>query len=156
MPAASPASTRARKYHPATSADGWLTCPDNVTFDSKGRLWIATDSGEGAGIADGLYACDVAGEGRALTRQFFAAPKGAEVCGPIFTPDDRTLFLAIQHPGEGKGSTFETPSTRWPDFKDGAPPRPCGDRHHQERWWADRVVSDRHRNETCSSRSHRS
>jgi secreted PhoX family phosphatase len=112
------------KYHPETSADGWLTCPDNVAFDSKGRLWIATDSGEVAGIADGLYACDVAGPGRALTRQFFAAPKGAEVCGPIFTPDDRTLFLAIQHPGEGKGSTYEIPATRWPDFKDGQPPRP--------------------------------
>jgi secreted PhoX family phosphatase len=120
-----PGTHEGAKYHPATSADGWLTCPDNVTFDSKGRLWIATDSGEVAGIADGLYACDLAGEGRALTRQFFAAPKGAEACGPIFTPDDRTLFLAIQHPGEGKGSTFETPSTRWPDFKDGAPPRPA-------------------------------
>lgn len=119
-----PGKDEGTKYHPGTSADGWLTCPDNITFDSKGRLWIATDSGEVAGIADGLYACDVAGPGRALTRQFFAAPKGAEVCGPIFTPDDRTLFLAIQHPGEGKGSTYETPTTRWPDFKDSLPPRP--------------------------------
>ena len=119
-----PGKDEGAKYHPQTSADGWLTCPDNVAFDSKGRLWVATDSGEIAGIADGLYACDVAGPGRALTRQFFAAPKGAEVCGPIFTADDRTLFLAIQHPGEGKGSTYETPATRWPDFKDGSPPRP--------------------------------
>ncbi len=119
-----PGKDEGTKYHPQTSEDGWLTCPDNVTFDSRGRLWIATDSGEIAGIADGLYACDVAGPGRALTRQFFAAPKGAEVCGPTFTPDDRTLFLAIQHPGEGKGSTYESPATRWPDFKDGQPPRP--------------------------------
>jgi secreted PhoX family phosphatase len=123
--AGQPGKDEGARYNPGISADGWLTCPDNVTFDSKGRLWIATDSGEIAGIADGLYACDLSGEGRGLTRQFFAAPKGAEVCGPIFTPDDRTLFLAIQHPGEGKGSTYEMPSTRWPDFKDGAPPRPA-------------------------------
>ncbi len=112
-------------YNLATSAEGWFTCPDNVTFDSKGRLWIATDSAEVAGTADGLYACDLTGPARALTRQFFVAPKGSEVCGPTFTPDDRTLFLAIQHPGEGKGSSFATPTTRWPDFKDGMPPRPA-------------------------------
>jgi secreted PhoX family phosphatase len=46
------------------------------------------------------------------------------VCGPCLTPDDRTLFLAIQHPGEDPGSTIETPSTRWPDFKPDMPPRP--------------------------------
>jgi len=113
------------RYHRATSDNGWLSCPDNCTFDSKGRIWIATDGAPtAAGIADGLYGADTAGYGRGMTRCFFQAPAGAEVCGPILTPDDGTVFLAIQHPGEDAGSTFEKPSTRWPDFKDGMPPRP--------------------------------
>ncbi|NDH62373.1 MAG: PhoX family phosphatase [Alphaproteobacteria bacterium] len=114
------------RYHRATSDNGWLSCPDNCAFDSKGRIWIATDGAPtAAGIADGLYGADTAGYGRGLTRCFFQAPTGAEVCGPILTPDDSTVFLAIQHPGEDAGSTFEKPSTRWPDFKDGMPPRPA-------------------------------
>jgi secreted PhoX family phosphatase len=113
------------RYHRATSDNGWLSCPDNVAFDSKGRIWISTDGApENAGIADGIWAADTDGYGRALTRRFYRAPTGAEVCGPCFTPDDRTLFLAIQHPGEDPGSTFERPSTRWPDFVEGQPPRP--------------------------------
>lgn len=113
------------RYHRATSENGWLSCVDNCTFDSKGRIWIATDGAPtAAGIADGLYGADTAGYGRGLTRCFFQAPTGAEVCGPILTPDDSTVFLAVQHPGEDAGSTFEKPSTRWPDFKDGVPPRP--------------------------------
>jgi hypothetical protein len=123
--AGKPGQDAGARYHRATSADGWLSCPDNCAFDSKGRIWISTDGAPAnAGIADGLWAADTSGYGRALTRLFFQAPTGAEVCGPRFTPDDRTLFLAIQHPGEDAGSTFERPSTRWPDFRDGEPPRP--------------------------------
>ena len=113
------------RYNEGVSADGWLSCPDNVAFDSKGRLWIATDGAPSAAkVADGIYACDVAGSGRALTRHFLRVPRGAEMCGPEFTPDDRTFFVAVQHPAEEPGSSFDTPSTRWPDFKPNMPPRP--------------------------------
>jgi hypothetical protein len=112
------------RYHRATSEQGWLSCPDNIAFDSKGRIWIVTDGApEAAGVADGVYGADTMGHGRALTRCFYQAPTAAEVCGPIFTPDDQTFFLAVQHPGDG--STFDKPSTRWPDFEDGMPPRPA-------------------------------
>jgi secreted PhoX family phosphatase len=112
------------KYNAGVSANGWLSCPDNVAFDAKGRLWIATDGAPGRGIADGIWGSDVSGDGRALTRHFFRTPKGAEMCGPCFTPDGSTLFVAVQHPGDEKDSTFDAPATRWPDFQDGMPPRP--------------------------------
>ncbi|MFC7474353.1 PhoX family protein [Dankookia sp. GCM10030260] len=125
LAAGKPGIDAGAQYHRATSDQGWLSCPDNCAFDSRGRIWIATDGSPfTAGVADGLYAADTAGPGRALTRLFYQAPTGAEVCGPRFTPDERTIFLAVQHPGEDPGSSFDRPSTRWPDFREGAPPRP--------------------------------
>lgn len=111
--------------HAQTTSNGWLSGPDNAVFDARGRLWIATDEAEKyAGIANSVYACDVEGSGRGLPRLFFAAPEGAEICGPCLTPDQKTMFLAIQHPGEGPKSTYEAPTTRWPDFIADRPPRP--------------------------------
>ena len=113
------------RYHPEVTENGWLSCPDNCAVDSRGRLWIATDGApSAAGFADGVWGTDMVGSGRALTRHFLRTPRGAELCGPFFTPDDKTLFVAVQHPGDEKGSTFEKPTTRWPDFNASMPPRP--------------------------------
>jgi secreted PhoX family phosphatase len=114
-----------------TTKDGWFGMPDNCAIDAAGRLWIATDgnSAKATGRADGLWAIETEGEARGTGKHFFRCPVGAELCGPMFTPDDKTLFVAIQHPGEedaeGKAGTFEQPATRWPDFADGMPPRPA-------------------------------
>jgi uncharacterized protein len=115
------------QYGPDLSAAGWTACPDNIVFDNQGRMWISTDQGEAQhkfGIGDGIWACDTTGAARATTRFFYRVPTGAETCGPCFTPDNRTLFVSIQHPAaDDPGSTYDQPSTRWPDFAEGVPPR---------------------------------
>ena len=113
-------------YQNKPSPNGWLTNPDNIAFDSHGRMWICTDGQGGAiGKNDGLYATQVAGDAKGMSRLFFNAPLGAELTGPCFTPDSKTLFLSVQHPAEyPNDSSFDSPSTRWPDFRDDMPPRP--------------------------------
>jgi secreted PhoX family phosphatase len=124
-------------WNPATSENGWFACPDNCAIDHLGRLWVATDQGRDwhrtSGGADGLWAVETEGTGRGTGRMFFRVPVGAELCGPCFTPDGRTLFLAVQHPGADgtsdfagfeRASTFSDPATRWPDFDPTMPPRP--------------------------------
>jgi secreted PhoX family phosphatase len=106
------------------SDNGWLSAPDNIAFDRKGRIWIATDGLPRFGVADGAYVTETKGPWRALTRQFYRTPIGAELCGPELNTDDTAYFAAVQHPGDTKGSTFDNPSTRWPDFQPGMPPRP--------------------------------
>jgi secreted PhoX family phosphatase len=122
-------------FSSATTKNGWFGMPDNCAVDSEGRLWIATDgnSDRDTGRTDGLWALETEGPGRATSKLFFRCPAGAELCGPMFTPDTETLFVAVQHPGDdgpkwkkfGRPSTFDDPSTRWPDFKPGMPPRPA-------------------------------
>ena len=121
-------------FNPNTSKNGWFGMPDNCAVDAMGRLWIATDGNElkRTGRADGLWAMETEGQARATSKLFFRGPRGAELCGPEFTPDDTTLFLAVQHPGETDESdpaagaaSFEAPATRWPDFKEEIPPRPA-------------------------------
>ncbi len=117
-----------------TTANGWFGMPDNCAVDSDGRLWVSTDgnSPSGTGRTDGLWAVDTEGDARATSKLFFRVPVGAEMCGPVFTDDGETLFLAVQHPGDGgddwdgfgRPSYYEDLSTRWPDFDDAMPVRP--------------------------------
>ena len=111
-------------WNPLTSDQGWFGSPDNCALDPNGQLWVATDGNEKTGAADGIWAMETSGERRGTGRAFFRAPIGAEVCGPRFDEDGTTLFVAVQHPGDGQGASFEAPTTRWPDFEEDMPPRP--------------------------------
>ena len=120
-------------FNPLTTKDGWFANPDNCAVDALGRLWIATDgnSASKTGRNDGIWALETQGAGRGTSKLFFRVPVGAEMCGPYFTPDLQTFFVAVQHPGEADEedpnaapATFENPTTRWPDFQPGVPPRP--------------------------------
>lgn len=112
-------------YGAPPPAGAWLANPDNLVFDPRGRLWIATDGMNSFGAADGMWCTPISGSERAVPHHFFQCPRGAEMCGPEFTPDGETLFLAVQHPADEKDSSYAKPSTRWPDFKEWLPPRPA-------------------------------
>ncbi len=62
----------------------------------------------------------MAGPDRGKVEQFLTVPFGAETCGPLVSEDELSVFVAVQHPGETEGATFETPSNTWP-HTDGFP-----------------------------------
>jgi secreted PhoX family phosphatase len=90
-----------------------ISSPDNVTFDRDGNLWISTD-GNALGSNDGLFRVPVAGPTRGNVKQFLTMPVGAETCGPFITEDQKSVLVAVQHPGETNGATFEHQSSTWP------------------------------------------
>jgi uncharacterized protein len=98
--------------------------PDNLMFDAHHNLWVINDissdklnagiyttfKNNGAfvmpsGIDGGVSGGDVF--------QFASGPVQSELTGPAFTPDGKTLFLAIQHPGEESESP-DNPTSTWP------------------------------------------
>jgi secreted PhoX family phosphatase len=111
----------AAPFHPDTEVHSQFTDPDNLSVDPFGRLWVCTDDGNGA--RDALYVMQTSGPGRKLSKRFYLPALEAECCSPAFTPDGRTLFLAVQHPGE-EASRLADSVTNWPAKKAGTPPRP--------------------------------
>lgn len=86
-----------------------FNAPDGLSFDTLGRLWIQTDgkysdSGdfEGMGNNQMLVGNPHSGE----IRRFLVGPRECEVTGLCWSPDRRTMFVGIQHPGEKGGSNF--------------------------------------------------
>ena len=122
-------------FSTATTPNGWFGMPDNCAVDSAGRLWVATDGKVAEG--DRPHRRPVGGRYRRRGARHVEAvlPRAGrrrELCGPLFTPDDQTAFVAVQHPGDGgddwegfgRPSYYEDLSTRWPDFKPDMPVRP--------------------------------
>jgi secreted PhoX family phosphatase len=114
---------------------GHIAAPDNIAFDSKGNLWIATDgqpsSNDIGRPNDAIHVVPTEGRERGHLRQFASGPKECEICGPEFSDDERTLFCAIQHPGEDGG--IPNTISNWPDRNSIARPSVVAIRHRDNR-----------------------
>lgn len=106
--------------------------PDGLRFDHRGVLWIQTDVSsstlnkkEYEGLGNNQMLATIPGSNE--YRRFLTAPKGAEVTGIAFTPDNRTLFVNIQHPGEPADGDSDpanpTALSSWPDHNPQGRPR---------------------------------
>ena len=107
--------------------------PDGIYVAPSGRLWIETDvstSTINTGAYDGfgnnqmLCADPESGE----IRRFLQGPKQCEITGVMVTPDERTMFVGIQHPGETPDDSPNDPAnpkkfSSWPDGDEGGRPR---------------------------------
>ncbi|MEP7302003.1 MAG: PhoX family phosphatase [Caldimonas sp.] len=109
-----------------------FACPDGIAFDARGTLWVQTDmgpaamnKGEMARLGNNqMLACDVTtGE----MRRFLVGPVNCEITGATWTPDGRTMFVNVQHPGETPSERSDAAEPRrfsnWPDFRPEGRPR---------------------------------
>jgi len=115
--------------------------PDGIWVDDGGVVWIQTD------ISNSVQNRQVAGydniKNNAMlaavpetgeVKRFLTGPRGCEITGVIMTPDMRTMFVNVQHPGESTrywNEQFGAPSTSnpstvssWP-YGPGRRPRPA-------------------------------
>jgi secreted PhoX family phosphatase len=117
-------------------SDGMFASPKGLSFDADGRLWIRTGiSGHAQNLREcghdrlGNNALLVADPGTGTIRRFLTGPRGAEISGATLTPDRRTLFVNVQHPGERSAAwgipTPENPRavSNWPGHAPGGRPR---------------------------------
>ena len=101
--------------NPAGSAD--FGAPDGLWFDQFGRLWIQTDqagdaTGDFVNVGANVMCC--ADPNTREIRRFLTSPRNCEVTGVVNTPDGKTMFVGIQHPGEGSTPANPTQFSNWP------------------------------------------
>lgn len=109
-----------------------FACPDGLWFDSAGTLWVQTDM-SGSAMGKGDFAS--LGNNQVLAvdpslgvfRRFLSGPRGCEITGFHTTPDNKTAFVNIQHPGETPGGRSDPANPRrisnWPDYQPNGRPR---------------------------------
>lgn len=98
--------------------DNRFACPDGLWIDGNGLLWIQTDLSSHQQRSDrgrlGNNQMLAANPKTGEIRRFLTGPRGQEITGITSTPDHRTLFVNIQHPGED-GERYPELASHWPD-----------------------------------------
>ncbi len=118
--------------HGSTIVGDKYGSPDGIYVAPSGRLWIQTDvsgstinSGAYAGFGNNQMLCANPQTGE--TRRFLVGPSVAEITGVFTTPDERTMFVGIQHPGEAPSGVNDPADPKrfssWPDGPTGGRPR---------------------------------
>lgn len=114
----------------AGGEESGFSCPDNLAFDMSGNLWITSDiSGSSMNKVgkpympfknNSLFVIPRYGKDAGKVIRVASAPTDAELTGPWFSPDGKTLFLSIQHPGE-QTKNLANPTSKWPFDGDNIP-----------------------------------
>jgi secreted PhoX family phosphatase len=118
--------------HGSTIVGDKYGSPDGIYVAPSGRLWIQTDvsgstinSGAYAGFGNNQMLCADPTTGE--TRRFLVGPNICEVTGVFVTPDEKTMFVGIQHPGEAPSGANDPADPKrhssWPDGDAGGRPR---------------------------------
>ena len=106
-------------------ANNEFTDCDGLWFDNAGVLWIQTDGTQPNGnnqmlasipgrVGDGGISAE---NGTDNLRRFLVGPVECEITGITQTPDRRTLFVNVQHPGQDGAVDVNDPDTflsTWP------------------------------------------
>lgn len=110
-------------------AQSGFSSPDNLVFDPHGNLWMVTDSGTGEDTIydflgnNSMFFFATEGPDAGVAHRFAVGPVDAEMTGPVWTPDGKTLFLAIQHPGDSS-ETLDALSSNFAAAAGSNVPRP--------------------------------
>ena len=117
----------------AGGEENGFSCPDNLAFDLAGNLWMTTDmSGSAMNKEEkpympfknnSLFVIPRYGKDAGKVIRVVTAPIDAELTGPWFSPDGKTLFLSVQHPGE-QSTDLNNLTSKWP-FDDDNIPKPA-------------------------------
>ncbi|MFS0773395.1 alkaline phosphatase PhoX [Sphingomonas sp. 1P08PE] len=130
-----------------SSPDGlWFGLPSNPSGQVTPVMWIQTDDGAYTDVTNCMMLAAIpgtVGDGGTRTvtstlngatgttttrigkapgatlRRFLVGPKQCEITGIHSTPDGRSVFVNIQHPGEG-ASSAGSPTSNWPTNQGGA------------------------------------
>ena len=130
----------------ALTASNDMSSPDGLWFSHATKIcWIQTDDGAYTDVTNCMMLASIPGVvgdggkksititdgvatrthdtyvgkplGETNLRRFLVGPKECEITGLAETPDGKTLFVNIQHPGEDTAPNFTTRAygSNWPD-----------------------------------------